>query len=165
MQSVDRRAWAAFFVAHGRLAKRIEAALDAAGLVSLEMYDVLLVLEMHEGHRLRMSDLAARTVYSKSGVTRLVDRMVSEGYVQRVTCPDDRRVVYVELTPHGIAARTAAWPVYRSIIEEDFLGHLSPEERLAIGNGFSRILNALDEPLPVGDEHRRIARACSTATR
>ncbi|MCO5296795.1 MAG: MarR family transcriptional regulator [Fimbriimonadaceae bacterium] len=124
----QHEAWVAFFVGHGLLTKKIEHALAVAGCPGLEVYDVLLALEMAPDQRLRMSDLANAIVYSRSGLTRLVDRLERLGWIRRERCPQDRRSTYAVLTDAGLAARESAWPVYRTAIQEHFGSRMSAEE-------------------------------------
>lgn len=146
----QKRAWIAFFVAHGRLTKRIDEDLAAANCVSLDVYDVLLALEEAPDHRMRMSDLAEKVLFSRSGVTRLVDRLEKLGYIRRVRCPMDRRACHAMLTPEGLAAREAAWPVYRKAIADYFAVHVNEEEAAVIADVFRRMVK---DPLwPVPDE-------------
>src|SRR5262249_8438016 len=96
-----QRAWARFVVAQSLLVERIEAAFAAAGLPSLDWYDVLWVLESSEHGRLRMADLADRAVASRSNVTRLADRLEKAGLVVRMNCPIDGRSTFSVLPHHG----------------------------------------------------------------
>ena len=94
----------------------MERELAETGGLSLSEYDVL--LHMAEGPRdgLRPTDLADRILLTKSGLTRLLDRLVELGYVERHACPSDRRGQLVVLTPGGRRAfKRAAPTVVRSI--------------------------------------------------
>lgn len=134
-----RSAWIAFFVAHGVLTKKIEQALAAAGMPGLEIYDVLLSLEEAPSRRMRMSELAAAVVYSRSGLTRLVDRMERCGWIRREACPTDRRSTYAVLTDAGLAVREAAWPVYREAVQEHFGSKMASEEAAALAEILGRM--------------------------
>src|SRR5689334_23371658 len=83
--------WRALINAHAALSDRIERALAAAGLPALAWYDVLWALYSAPDRRLRMAELADHTVFSRSGLTRLVDRMEAAGVVERQPAPGDRR--------------------------------------------------------------------------
>lgn len=95
------RTWRAFLRAHSRVTDLLEAELQAEKGLSLSWYDVLVQLEEAEGHRLRMTALAANVLLSKSGLTRLVDRMCEAGLVSREADEDDRRGRWVYLTGAG----------------------------------------------------------------
>ncbi len=90
------------------------------------MYDVLVQLVEADGGRLRMQDLADRVVFSRSGLTRLVDRMVSEGLVTRERCDDDRRGTFASITAAGRARLRQASGVHLRGVAEHFARHLSP---------------------------------------
>lgn len=87
----------------------LEKQLDDAGL-SVQWFDVLVRLLRTPGHRLRMSDLAAQTTLSASGLTRAVDRLEGAGLVRREACPSDRRGAFAVLTPPGEERILAALP-------------------------------------------------------
>jgi DNA-binding MarR family transcriptional regulator len=73
--------------------------------------------------RLRMNLLAGSVLLSKSGLTRLIDRMEAEGLVERCSCPGDRRGYYAVLTPRGEQVFTDAAPVHLEGIERHFTSH------------------------------------------
>jgi DNA-binding MarR family transcriptional regulator len=135
-----QRAWARLVSAQALLIERIEAALAAAGLPSLAWYDVLWTLENAEGGRMRMHDLAHKTVISRSNVTRLADRLEKAGLVARSDCPEDGRGTVCELTARGRALRAKMWPVYRREIDSRFGRHLSIGEARTVAEAFERIL-------------------------
>jgi DNA-binding MarR family transcriptional regulator len=95
--------------ANAGLHAALERQLDAHGL-SVQWFDVLVRLVRTPGHRLRMSDLAAQTTLSPSGLTRAVDRLEAAGLVQRESCPSDRRGSLAVLTPAGEARIMQALP-------------------------------------------------------
>jgi DNA-binding MarR family transcriptional regulator len=143
--------WRLFITAHARLVAQIEARLDAANQIPLHWYDVL--IELFEAHdkRLRMHDLAERVVLSRSGLTRLVDRLEREGLLRREVDSADRRGFYVVLTEAGEHAMRAAWPVYAEGIADTFGKHLSEEEAATLMRVFAAILDtAKDAPVPPG---------------
>lgn len=121
-------AFSALLHAHASLVRRVDEALAAADKVPLEMYDVLLELEDAPGRRLRIKELAQRSILSLSGVSRLVDRMVRRGLVDREVDPSDRRSTFVLITDAGLGAREDAWPILRTAIHLSFGSHLTPEE-------------------------------------
>lgn len=110
--------------AHAGLAAAFEKHLAARGLVTGQAFEILLRLHRSEGHRLRMTDLAAQTTLSASGLTRAIDRLQRDGLVRRTACDTDRRVSYAELTSEGEAHICAALPQHvehvTSILEEAF---------------------------------------------
>ena len=117
--------WRAVFVAHHLVAERIEEALAAAKLPPLAWYDVLLTLAGAPGRRLRMFEVAEGIAMSRSGLTRLVDRIESGGLLRRETCASDRRGTQLALTGEGEAMLERALPVYTAAVEQHFLCHLA----------------------------------------
>lgn len=120
-------AWMNLLQADAVVAEVLEEHLDAVGL-SLAQHEVLMRLAHAEGTRLRMLDLATLLLVSKSGVTRLVDRMEAAGLVRREACPTDRRVVYTALTDEGRRRIEAARPVFARGLEAAFSRHLDDRD-------------------------------------
>lgn len=109
-------AWRAILQGHAALVERIGRQVSAAGGVSLDSYDVMLALSNAPGGRLRMGELACHVVLSRSGLTRLMDRMEAAGWVTRELAAGDRRSFEAFLTPQGEAAFQATWPLYARAI-------------------------------------------------
>ena len=132
-------AWRAFLVAHASIVTAIERELAAEGLVPLTWYDVLVALWEAPDHRLRLHELAREVVLSRSGLTRLVDRLEAAGLLRREACANDRRGAYAVLTEEGRVAQLRAWPVYARGIANHFADHLSEEEAMILANTFGRM--------------------------
>ena len=109
-------AWRALLQGHAALIERIGREVSAAGGVSLDSYDVMLALSNAPGGRLKMGELACHVVLSRSGLTRLMDRMEAAGWVARELALDDRRSFEALMTPDGEAAFKATWPLYARAI-------------------------------------------------
>jgi DNA-binding MarR family transcriptional regulator len=118
------RAWRALLNAHATVTTLVEAALADAGLPSLTWYDVLWPLYRAERRRLRMGALADNATLSRTGLTRLVDRLEREGLIRREAAPEDRRGSYVVLTAAGAALLRRMWPVYEAVLDEAFAPHV-----------------------------------------
>ena len=130
--------WRAFLESAWAVIDILDAELAAEGLISLRWYDVLVHLEeAPEG--VRMSEVADRILASKSGLTRVIDRMSAEGLVRRVRPEDDRRVVRVVLTPEGERAIASARAVHRRGIEEHFLRHLDRDDAAALAKALGKV--------------------------
>ena len=93
----------------------------------LPSYDVLVQLSEAPGRRLRMTELADRVLLSRSGLTRLVDRLARDGLVERQACPDDARGTLAVLTDAGLERLRTAWPTHLRGVAAH-LGRLSPAE-------------------------------------
>ncbi|KAB2911020.1 MAG: MarR family transcriptional regulator [Hyphomicrobiaceae bacterium] len=141
MGKAEASAWPAFLTAHTLVVEAIEARLAEAGLPELAWYDVLWALERAPSGRLRMHELAAATVISRSNMTRLIDRLEAAGLVTRVRECDDRRGAYAALTPAGRVMRRKMWQVYGRAIEEMFDRHLTREESTAMRAMLLRIVD------------------------
>ena len=105
-------AWHALIRGHGGMMRKLEAELQAAHGLSLAAYEVLAHVSEAPDRRLRMSDLTTCSQLSPSGLTRLVDKLVRDGLVERVRCAADARVVYAALTERGLEQLEAAYPTH-----------------------------------------------------
>jgi DNA-binding MarR family transcriptional regulator len=121
-------AWRAFLRAHAQVVRRLERELAEEQGMALTDYDVLVQLAGANQRRLRMSELADRLLLSRSGVTRLVDRLVADGLVERVSCDDDRRGQWAALTDTGLRRLRSAAPTHLRGVSHHFLDRLSAEE-------------------------------------
>ncbi|NUW46311.1 MarR family transcriptional regulator [Nonomuraea rhodomycinica] len=115
---------------HAGLIARMQPALSASGLSDID-FETVLRLGRSPWQRLRMTDLAAQTGLSTSGVTRVIDRLERDGLVERVACSSDRRASYAALTDAGRARLEAVLPVHLRDIESCFTGLLSDDELTA----------------------------------
>jgi DNA-binding MarR family transcriptional regulator len=129
-----------FLRAHAYVIARLEADLAADGQPPLAMYDVLVQLVEAPEHRLRMTDLADAVLLSRSGLTRLVDRMVAEGYVRREPSPGDARGVHAVITDEGVAALRRASRTHLRGIGEHVVDRLSPDELSALGRACAKLV-------------------------
>jgi DNA-binding MarR family transcriptional regulator len=135
-------AWRLLLEAHAATTELLERELVAERGLPLNRYDVLLNLAEAPGGRLRMQELSASVLLSKSGLSRLVDRMVEAGLVRRERCQDDRRGWFAVLTDQGRSALRRAAPVHLRGIHEHFARHLSPEEVEVLTAALSRVVAA-----------------------
>lgn len=133
-------AWRLFLTAQARLIELIEIELAQAGLPPLGWYDVLYALEETPKRRLRMHELSAAVVLSRSNLTRLVDRLETAGLLRREPCPTDRRGAFAVLTAEGAKMRRRMWPVYARCIADHFASHLNKAEAKVMTEVFHRVL-------------------------
>jgi DNA-binding MarR family transcriptional regulator len=117
--------WAELTSATGFVAARLAELLDAELGIPPEEADLLVLLSEAPEQRLRMADVSSTLRLSKSGVTRLVDRLAQRGLVVRAACPSDRRVVYAGLTDEGRQAAAAAAPVIAAGVAQQLAGRLA----------------------------------------
>src|SRR5712691_3715295 len=120
-------AWHSFLRAHATLMRRLEVDLEQATGLALADFDVLAQLA-NAGGELRMTELAARALISRSGMTRRVARLVAEGLVQRANTDADARGVVVSLTDAGVARLTETAPVHLRGVSELFVAQLDDQE-------------------------------------
>ena len=128
---------------NARLSRDLATALEAECGLPLAWFDVLLRLRRAEDGRLKMSQMADAIVHSTGGTTRLVDRLEEAGLVTRQSCPNDRRAVYVAITPAGNARLDGALAVHLEFLDRQLATRLSEDERAALRG----LLTKLGEPL------------------
>src|SRR3954453_18755792 len=104
LTAIELGAWRGMLRVHSALVKQLDAELSTAHKLPLSSYEVLLNLEDAPGKRRRMAELADSVLLSRSGMTRLVDRLEKDGLLRRDTCTDDGRGAYAVLTGKGAAA-------------------------------------------------------------
>jgi DNA-binding MarR family transcriptional regulator len=139
LDATELRAWRGLLRAHAMLVKRLDAELESAHGLPLTSYEVLLHLADADGRKMRMCDVAESVLLSRSGLTRLVDRLERDGYVERVSCPDDARGAYARLTDEGRAKLAAASNTHLEGIREHFLAHFSPTELGLLAEAWERV--------------------------
>jgi MarR family 2-MHQ and catechol resistance regulon transcriptional repressor len=116
-----------FAEAYTGLTTRFAAQFEEHRLSSVE-FEVLMRLARSPGRRLRMTDLAAQTTLSTSGVTRVVDRMDRDGLVCREACSSDRRSSYAVITAPGLTRLDEVIPGHLALVQQWFIGQLEPEQ-------------------------------------
>jgi len=137
-------AWRGFLRVHARITRVLDAELVAAHGLPLSSYEVLLFLDNAPDGQLRMAELADSVLLSRSGLTRLVDRLEQNGLVRRETCPSDLRGFNAVLTDSGRAALLEARKTHLSGVRRRYLRHFSVEEQRVLGSYFDRVLDGAD---------------------
>ena len=125
-------AWRGFLRVHAALIRELDAELEREHGLPLTSYEVLLFLANAPGKRLRMSELADSVLLSRSGLTRLVDRLEGAGLLAREACPSDARGSFAVLTDAGTKAFRRAQATHLAGVRARFLDRLSAvdQERL-----------------------------------
>jgi DNA-binding MarR family transcriptional regulator len=131
--------WRAFLLAHARVVRRLDEELRAEHDLTIGEYDALLTIAQAPERRIRMRHLADEVILSKSGVTRLIDRLVDDGLVERSACLSDARGAEAVLTDRGMARLRAASKTHLRGIDEHFLTVLDATELSAIERTMSSI--------------------------
>ncbi len=141
-------AWRGMLVTHGTLVKALDAQLEAEHDLPLSSYEVLMFVDDSEGGRMRMHDIADRVLLSRSGLTRLVDRLVRDGLLVRESCPSDARGSFACITEDGRRTLEAARATHLAGVRALFLNHFSAEEQELLGRLFDRVLTqpGVDDP-------------------
>ncbi len=138
-------AWQAFLRASTRLTERLDAELEPHGL-SLADYEILVHLAAEPAAELRMTELAARTLVSRSGLTRRLDRLVESGLVERRSCPTDRRGVLAVLTPAGRRRLEESAPTHVAGVRRHFLSQLRGQDLQALAASLNAVVESSEQP-------------------
>jgi len=134
--------WRSFLQTHSTVVKYLERRMEEQHGLPLAWWDVLLQLAEGPDGRLRMGELAESVLLTRSGITRLVDRMIVEGLVDREPCAGDRRGYYAVITQKGRDTIERVGPDHSRDAWEVFLGHINEEEAVLMGKVFNRVLAA-----------------------
>lgn len=129
----QQRLWRAWVTASTLLADTLSRELQEHHGMSLADYEVMVHLSERPDHRLRMSELAERTLVSRSRLTHQIDRMESAGWVERVPCSEDRRGSWCVLTDAGFAALVNAAPTHVDGVRAHLVDLLGPKQFAALG--------------------------------
>jgi DNA-binding MarR family transcriptional regulator len=132
--------WKGFLRVHAAMRKALDAELEAEHGLSLSSYEVLGALRCAPENRLRMADLAEHAQLSRSGMTRLVDRLERLGWLTRCSCSDDARGCFACLSPEGIEVVDRARPTVFAHVRQRFLKHLDEDEMTRFAGVFEAML-------------------------
>jgi DNA-binding MarR family transcriptional regulator len=133
------QAWASLLRAHASLIRRLDMDLERETGLALADFDVLAQLAIAHGE-LRMTELAARALISRSGMSRRVARLVGEGLVRRDRATTDARGVVVALTKAGIARLSETAPVHARGISKLFVAQLDDQELALLERALSKVV-------------------------
>jgi len=134
--------WRTFLRAYSVVRRQLERELEAEQSMGLAEYEVLLFLAYSDQRRMRMSELADMLLLSRSGATRVIDRLESEQLVQRVSCETDRRGQWAELTDGGYNRLRTASRTHLRGVAEHFLDRLPPDELESMAATLRRVVEA-----------------------
>lgn len=139
LTDLEMAAWRSFLEAHRRITDVLEGELRDREDLPLPWYDVLVQLSESPTRSLRMQELADAVLLSKSGLTRLVDRMETAGLVERAPCEDDGRGIMAVLTDAGFDRLRASAPTHAAGVRAHFADRLRPGEAAVLAQALSRI--------------------------
>jgi DNA-binding MarR family transcriptional regulator len=136
-------AWRSYLQSHAGIVRELDADLIAQHGLTVRDYEVLLYLAQAEERKLPMSALSERTMLTRSGITRLVDGLVRQDVIERVSCSSDARVSYARLTDTGYTKLREAGCTHVAGIERLFLAHFSATELEQLAGLLSRLPGAI----------------------
>ncbi len=142
LDGVALETWRSYLQSHAAIVRVLDAELVARHGMTVRDYEVLLYLAQADGHRLPMSALSERTMLTRSGITRLIDGLVEQGLIERVSCQSDARVSYARLTEFGYTKLKQAGCTHVAGIERLFLTHFTPDELAQLAGLLSRLPGA-----------------------
>lgn len=153
---LERAAWGGFIVAQSRLFQRIEDDLRRRFGITHAEFEVLLRLNFSPDGRARIQDLAARSLLSRSGTSRAVDRLARAGHVAREGAEEDGRGAYAVLTASGREHFARAAREHVALVRREYLSHFSEAELATLAGFWRRIAGgAPPEPPPAKKRARR----------
>jgi len=135
----ETQAWIGLVKAQQHLLDKVEEELKKAGFPQLSWYDILWELERSKDGSLRLNDIGKKVILDKHNVTRLVQRLESEGLVSRSQCPVDGRGIFACITDKGKKLRRKMWKVYERVVRMNFLCKYNKKELHEFRNFIERI--------------------------
>ncbi len=150
LEPSELAAWRGMLKVHSALVKALDAELEAAHGLPLSSYEVLIYLRVAPDKRMRMAELADRTLLSRSGMTRLVDRLERDGLLRRDICSSDARGCFAVLTERGEEVLKGARATHLAGVRRRFLDHLDADDIETLGHAFNKVI-AANRDLSPGD--------------
>jgi DNA-binding MarR family transcriptional regulator len=141
----EQRAWRAWIASSQLLLDRLSRDIHAQHGLTMADYEILVRLSESADHRVRMSDLADRTLASRSRLSHQIDRMEKRGFVLREQCTDDKRGQFAVLTETGWQTLVTAAPDHVESVRTHLVDVLSPAEFAALGVACEKILGGLHD--------------------
>lgn len=142
------QAWRAFLYAQSTVMPTLDAEMRSEAGLTLAEFDALAQLSFAPERRLRMSELAERVLLSRSGVTRMVDRLERAGHVRREPCAPDGRGFYATLTDGGLQRVRQAMPAHLAAVDAHFMEHIGSADGAALIRALGSVAEANGRPLP-----------------
>ena len=140
----EQDAWRAFLATSKLLFRQLDRDLQPFGL-SINDYEILVVLSESPDHRLRMTDLADATAQSRSRLSHQITRMEAAGLVRRDSCPGDKRGLFTVLTDAGLATIERVAPDHVDSVRRHFISLLTAEQLAALREGYAAVTGHLRE--------------------
>ena len=143
--ATELAAWRGLLRVHALMIRELSAELERTHGMPLSSYEVLLVLSNADDDRMRMAELAESVLLSPSGITRLVDRLVADGLVEKARCVADRRGWYAVLTPAGRERLDDARVTHLAGVRARFHERVTPEEQAVLATVWERLLHGAED--------------------
>lgn len=153
-------AWRAVVTSHAAVTERVQKAFAAGDLPPLSWFELLWAVKRTSDGLPKMSELAEWLTLSRGGITKLVDRLQDAGYIERVSCSEDRRSLYAQLTPAGERMVEEMRAVYAAEVERH-LSSVSDEEAELLSSVLGRVTGSTCDA--AGDERAKAAPAAEVA--
>lgn len=138
----EMKAWRRYIIASRRLLEALDSDLAGHDL-SMPDYEILAILSDAPERRMRMSELAAKALLSRSRLSHRMKVMEKAGWTKREACPDDKRGYFAVMTPKGWKAIVAAAPDHVESVRLRFIDHLTKADQVVIAEIFERIEQSL----------------------
>jgi len=148
LSAEQQAAWRTWLTAQMLLADAFERDLKTSSDLSMAEYEVLVQLSETPDRRLRMSELASRTLASRSRLSHQISRMESDGLVTRQECQTDKRGWWAVLTDHGFEVLAAAAPLHVASVRRHLVDVLDDEEFATLGRVLGKVVAPLQEDVP-----------------
>lgn len=136
---IEQNAWGGFLGAYARMNRLIEADLQEHSRITHVEFEILLRLSWDENHRMRIQDLAAQSILTRSGVSRVVERLEKAGLVTREEASEDRRGAYAVLTKTGAERFNVAVEAHVAFVKAHFLNLFTAEELTQMAGFWKRL--------------------------
>jgi DNA-binding MarR family transcriptional regulator len=140
----QQRTWRAYLQATQQLEDQLDRELQRDASMPLAYYQILAMLSEAPNWTLRMSDLAAITWSSRSRLSHAVDRLEENGWVQRSSCPSDKRGSFAVLTEAGYQALASAAPMHVESVRRHLFDQLTPTQTEQLRAITTAIVGALN---------------------
>ena len=125
-------AWRGVLQANAQVSRAIERFLLRSHGIPLTWFEVMNRLMLNPQRRMRMQDLSEQVLFTSGGLSRLVDRIEAAGYVKREPSPEDRRGIYVCMTPEGVEEFMKMHQGHARVVEHEFASKLTPADVAAL---------------------------------
>ncbi len=147
-------AWGGFLYVHATLFRRLDEELKEAHQLSFSAFEVLILLARAPEQRMRLSDLATSVVSNATWITRLIDRLSSQGLVKRERSTKDRREYYAVLTEAGLQRLSVAYPMHLASVRAYFLEQFTDLELSTLAAFWERIVPGASHVYPYEGDKR-----------